>query len=115
MNDRILIIEDEAAIREMIGYTLMKEGYQFAEAESVEAARPLIESQKPDLILMDWMLPGMSGLDFTRRLGAGPGTRDIPVIMLTAKADEREKIQALDTGADDYVTKPFSSRELLAR
>ncbi|HLB31055.1 MAG TPA: phosphate regulon transcriptional regulator PhoB [Gammaproteobacteria bacterium] len=115
MNDRILIIEDEAAIREMIGYTLMKEGYQFAEAESVEAARPLIESQKPDLILMDWMLPGMSGLDFTRRLAADPGTRDIPVIMLTAKADEREKIQALDTGADDYVTKPFSSRELLAR
>lgn len=115
MKDKILIIEDEAAIREMIGYTLMKEGYVFEEAEDVEAACALIHKGKPDLILMDWMLPGMSGVEFTRRLAAGPDTREIPVIMLTARADERDKIQALDTGADDYVTKPFSSKELLAR
>ena len=115
MKEKILIIEDEAAIREMIGYTLMKEGYLFEEAEDVRAARDLIDKGKPDLILMDWMLPGMSGVEFTRRLAAGPDTREIPVIMLTARADERDKIQALDTGADDYVTKPFSSKELLAR
>ena len=115
MKEKILIIEDEAAIREMIGYTLMKEGYLFEEAEDVRAARDLIDKGKPDLILMDWMLPGMSGVEFTSRLAAGPDTREIPVIMLTARADERDKIQALDTGADDYVTKPFSSKELLAR
>ena len=115
MKEKILIIEDEAAIREMIGYTLMKEGYLFEEAEDVESARALIDKNNPDLILMDWMLPGMSGVEFTRRLASDPDTREIPVIMLTARSEESDKIHALDTGADDYVTKPFSSKELLAR
>ena len=87
MKEKILIIEDEAAIREMIGYTLMKEGYRFEEAEDVEAARALIAKNNPDLILMDWMLPGMSGLEFTRRLALDPDTREIPVIMLTARSE----------------------------
>jgi two-component system phosphate regulon response regulator PhoB len=112
---KILIIEDEAAIREMLGYTLMKEGFEFEEAADVEEARPLIARQKPDLILLDWMLPGMNGVDYARRVRNDPETRDIPIIMLTARGEESDKIRGLDTGADDYVTKPFSTKELLAR
>ena len=115
MKAKILIIEDEAAIREMLGYALMKEGYEFQEAGDAEQARPLLAQQQPDLILLDWMLPGVSGVDYARRLRNDPDTRDIPIIMLTARAEEGDKIRALDTGADDYVTKPFSTRELLAR
>jgi len=115
MKGRILIIEDEAAIREMLGYTLMKEGFEFQEAADVDQARPLIERQKPDLILLDWMLPGMSGVDYARRVRNDPETRDIPIIILTARGEETDKVRGLDTGADDYITKPFSSRELLAR
>lgn len=116
MKSRILIIEDEDGIREMLGYTLMKEGYQFNEAVSVEEAQRFLDNQEmPDLILLDWMLPGTSGLDYLRRLRNNPDTRDIPVIMLTAKAGESDKIQGLDIGADDYITKPFSTRELIAR
>jgi len=112
---KILIIEDEAAIREMLGYTLMKEGFEFEEAADVEEARPLIAKGKPDLILLDWMLPGMNGVDYARRVRNDPETRDIPIIMLTARGEETDKIRGLDTGADDYVTKPFSTKELLAR
>lgn len=112
---KILIVEDEEGIREMLGYTLMKEGYQFEEADSVEQAQPIISQEMPDLILLDWMLPGTSGVDYLRRLRSNPETKDVPVIMLTARADEMEKIQGLDVGADDYITKPFSTRELLAR
>ena len=112
---RILIIEDEAAIREMLGYTLMKDGFEFEEAADVEQARPLLGKRKPDLILMDWMLPGMSGVDYARRIRNDPATRDIPIIMLTARGEESDKVRGLDTGADDYITKPFSTRELLAR
>ena len=115
MKGRVLIIEDEAAIREMLGYALVREGFQFEEAADVEQARPLIARQKPDLILMDWMLPGMSGVDYARRVRHDPQTRDIPIIMLTARSDEADKVRGLDTGADDYITKPFSTRELLAR
>jgi len=115
LKGRILIIEDEAAIREMLGYSLMKEGYVCAEAADIEQARAQVQSAKPDIILLDWMLPGMSGIDYARRLRSDPATQDIPVIMLTAKGDEADKIRALDTGADDYMTKPFSTRELLAR
>ena len=115
MKGKILIIEDEAAIREMLGYALMKEGYEYREAADAEQARPLLAEAKPDLILLDWMLPGMSGVDYARRIRNDPGTRDIPIIMLTARGEETDKIRALDTGADDYVTKPFSTRELLAR
>ena len=115
MKGRVLIIEDEAAIREMLGYALVRDGFQFEEAADVEQARPLIARQKPDLILMDWMLPGMSGMDYARRVRNDPATRDIPIIMLTARSDEVDKVRGLDTGADDYITKPFSTRELLAR
>ena len=112
---RVLIVEDEAAIREMLGYALVKEGFKFDEAADVEQARALIARQKPDLILMDWMLPGMSGVDYARRVRSDPRTRDIPIIMITARSDEADKVRGLDTGADDYITKPFSTRELLAR
>lgn len=115
MKHKVLIVEDETPIREMLGYALMKEGYDYSEASDVEEARPLIKQNKPDLILLDWMLPGMSGVDYARRLREEEETSDIPIIMLTAKGEESDKIKALDTGADDYVTKPFSTKELLAR
>ena len=115
MKGKILLVEDEAPIREMLGYTLMKEGYTFMEAADVEEARPLIADDRPDLLLLDWMLPGMNGVDYARRIRNNPDTRDIPIIMLTARGEEAAKIRGLDTGADDYITKPFSTRELLAR
>ncbi len=115
MKGKILIVEDEAPIREMLGYTLMKEGYALHEAADAEQARPLLATEKPDLVLLDWMLPGMSGVDYARRLRNHPDTKAIPVIMLTARGEELDKVRALDTGADDYITKPFSTRELLAR
>jgi two-component system phosphate regulon response regulator PhoB len=113
--DKILIVEDEEAIRDMLGYALMKEGFSCEEATDVDQARVTIESNRPSLILLDWMLPGMSGIDYARRLRSVPETRDIPIIMLTAKGEEADKIKALDTGADDYITKPFSTKELIAR
>ena len=115
MKGKILLVEDEAPIREMLGYTLMKEGYTFREAADVEQARPFLTDDKPDLVLLDWMLPGMNGVDYARRIRNNPDTRDIPIIMLTARGEEADKVRGLDTGADDYITKPFSTRELLAR
>ncbi len=113
--DRILIVEDEEAIRDMLGYALMKEGYVCEEAIDVEQARNNLQAEKPNLILLDWMLPGMSGIDYARRLRSMPETRDIPIIMLTAKGEEVDKVRGLETGADDYITKPFSTKELIAR
>ena len=115
MKGKILLVEDEAPIREMLGYTLMKEGYTLHEAADVEQARPLLANEKPDLVLLDWMLPGMSGVDYARRIRNNPDTRDVPIIMLTARGEEADKVRGLDTGADDYITKPFSTKELLAR
>jgi two-component system phosphate regulon response regulator PhoB len=115
MKDKILIVEDEAAIREMLGYTLMKEGYACQEAADVEQARAIVLKDQPDLILLDWMLPGVSGIDYARRLRSDSDTKNIPIIMLTAKGEEADKVRGLDTGVDDYVTKPFSTKELLAR
>ena len=115
MKGKILIVEDESAIREMLGYTLMKEGYACEEAADAEQARALVEKNRPDLILLDWMLPGMSGIDYARRLRNDTNTQDIPIIMLTARGEESDKVRGLDTGVDDYVTKPFSTKELLAR
>lgn len=115
MKGRILIVEDEAAIREMLGYALSKEGFAFEEAGDVDQARAAMSRARPDLILLDWMLPGVSGVDYARRIRNDPKTRDIPIIMLTARGGELDKIRGLDTGADDYVTKPFSTKELLAR
>ena len=115
MKAKILIVEDEAAIREMLGYTLMKDGYACQEAADVEQARAILLKDRPDLILLDWMLPGVSGIDFARRLRSDSDTQNVPIIMLTAKGDEADKVRGLDTGVDDYITKPFSTRELLAR
>lgn len=112
---RILIIEDEQPIREMVGFALDSAGFEIQEAADVRQAQALIASGLPDLILLDWMLPGMSGIDYARRLKKEDLTREVPIIMLTARTQEEEKVLGLESGADDYVTKPFSPRELLAR
>ena len=113
--DKILIVEDEEAIRDMLGYALMKEGYDCTEANDVDEAKNNLQNAKPNLILLDWMLPGMSGIDYAKRLRTVPETRDIPIIMLTAKSEESDKVLGLETGADDCITKPFSTKELIAR
>jgi len=113
--ERILIVEDERAIREMVGLALGQAGYRCLEAGNAHEAEAVLRAEPPDLVLLDWMLPGLSGVDFARRLRRQPATRDLPVIMLTARADEDDLIQGLEAGADDYITKPFSVRELLAR
>jgi two-component system phosphate regulon response regulator PhoB len=114
-NERILIVDDEAAIREMIAIALDLAGFECLEAEDALAAHHLIVDERPALILLDWMLPGMSGIELARRLKRDEATREIPVIMLTARGEEDNKIQGLDAGADDYITKPFSTRELVSR
>ena len=115
MTGRILIVDDEPGIRQMLNFTLSGDGYTCVEAADIEEAQKAVDARRPDLVLLDWMLPGISGLDFARRLKRNPRTSDVPVIMLTAKAEEPDKIRGLDSGADDYITKPFSTRELLAR
>ena len=115
MPARILVVEDEPAIQTLISVNLRRAGHEVATALDAEAARQRINEALPDLILLDWMLPGMSGVDMLRRLRSDPRTRQVPIIMLTARGDERDKVEGLETGADDYVTKPFSPRELLAR
>jgi two-component system phosphate regulon response regulator PhoB len=112
---QILIVEDERPIREMIAFGLRRSGFEVREAEDVGAARASIADHRPDLVLVDWMLPDMSGLELTRALKRDKDTQEVPIIMLTARADEQDKIMGLDGGADDYLTKPFSPRELLAR
>ena len=111
----ILIVDDEAPIREMIAVALEMAGYECLEAENTQQAHAVIVDRKPDLILLDWMLPGTSGIELARRLKRDELTVDIPIIMLTAKGEEDNKIQGLEVGADDYITKPFSPRELVAR
>jgi two-component system phosphate regulon response regulator PhoB len=112
---QILIVEDEKPIRDMIGFGLRRAGFEVREAEDCQGARVEVANRLPDLVLVDWMLPDMSGLELTRLLKKDPATREVPVIMLTARAEEEDKIRGLEGGADDYVTKPFSPRELLAR
>jgi two-component system phosphate regulon response regulator PhoB len=112
---QILIVEDEKPIRDMIAFGLRRAGYEVREAEDCKMARIQVADQAPDLVLADWMLPDMSGLELTRLLKKDPATKDVPVIMLTARAEEEDKIRGLEGGADDYITKPFSPRELLAR
>ena len=112
---QILIVEDEKPIRDMIGFGLRRAGFEVREAEDCQGARVEVANRLPDLVLVDWMLPDMSGLELTRLLKKDPATREVPVIMLTARAEEEDKIRGLEAGADDYVTKPFSPRELLAR
>ena len=112
---KILIVEDEAAIREMISFHLTRAGFVVLEAGDCGTARGLLADHRPDLALIDWMLPDMSGLELTRMLKRDAAYADLSIIMLTARAEERDKISGLDGGADDYVTKPFSPRELIAR
>ncbi|MFZ1325898.1 MAG: phosphate regulon transcriptional regulator PhoB [Candidatus Contendobacter sp.] len=112
---RILIVEDEQSIREMVLFALASTGYEVREAADARQAQALIAERLPDLVLLDWMLPGISGIDFARRLKREELTRDLPIIMLTARVEEEDKVQGLESGADDYITKPFSPRELVAR
>ena len=108
-------MDDEAPIREMIAVALEMAGYECLEAANVQEAHAQIIDRKPDMILLDWMLPGTSGVEFARRLKREDRTAELPIIMLTAKGEEDNKVQGLEAGADDYITKPFSPRELVAR
>lgn len=116
MDDKtILIVDDEAAIRDMIKMSLEMAGFSCLEAGDIQQAHSIIIDKTPDLVLLDWMLPGGSGIELLRRLKRDEVTHEVPVILLTAKAEEDNKIQGLDVGADDYITKPFAPREMLAR
>ncbi|OIP17733.1 MAG: phosphate regulon transcriptional regulatory protein PhoB [Betaproteobacteria bacterium CG2_30_59_46] len=115
MSATILVVEDEPAIRELVVLNLQQAGHRSVVADSAERALALMRESLPDMILLDWMLPGMSGVELARRLKADSRTRDVPIIMLTARSDEQDKITGLEIGADDYITKPFSPREMNAR
>ncbi|MDY3695233.1 MAG: phosphate regulon transcriptional regulator PhoB [Proteus mirabilis] len=115
MARRILVVEDETAIREMICFVLEQNGFQPIEAEDYDSALSFLIDPYPDLVLLDWMIPGGSGLQVIKQMKRESITRDIPIIMLTAKGEEEDKVQGLETGADDYVIKPFSPKELVAR
>ena len=115
MAARILIVEDEPAIQELLALCLAGAGHETSIAGSADEAYSQTQDVLPDLIVLDWMLPGMSGLEFARKLRAQPRTQAVPIIMLTARAEERDKLAGLETGADDYIVKPFSTRELNAR
>ncbi len=115
MQKHILIVEDEPAIRDMVAFALRRAGMDPAHAADARAAQNMIVERVPDLILLDWMLPGMSGLDLARRLRKEELTRDVPIIMLTARGEETDRVGGLEAGVDDYVVKPFSPRELIAR
>ena len=112
---RILVVEDEQSIRDLIAFGLRRAGCDVALAEHSQAALASIGDRRPDIVLVDWMLPDMSGLELIRVLRRDANTRDIPVVMLTARGEEADKVAGLESGADDYVTKPFSARELIAR
>ncbi len=112
---QILVVEDERPIREMIAFGLRRAGFEVREAADARAARAEVANRRPDMLLVDWMLPDTSGLEFTRALKRDRETRELPVILLTARAEEADKVAGLEGGADDYITKPFSPRELLAR
>ncbi len=111
----VLIVEDEAAQREVLGYNLEAEGFRTTKAEDGEQALVMIEEETPDVIVLDWMLPNVSGIEVCRQLKTRSETRDVPIIMLSARSDEVDKVRGLETGADDYVVKPYSVSELMAR
>lgn len=115
MTANILVVEDEPAIQELLALNIKQAGYNALRSLSAEHAQQLLRETLPDLILLDWMLPGMSGIEYARRLKSDNLTKGIPIIMLTARGDEYDKVRGLEVGADDYVTKPFSPRELNAR
>jgi two-component system, OmpR family, phosphate regulon response regulator PhoB len=112
---RVLVVEDESAIAELIALNLRHAGYEVTLAASAEQAQAAVDGVLPDLVLLDWMLPGQSGLALARRWRGDARTRELPIIMLTARADESDKVAGLDAGADDYLAKPFSTNELMAR
>ena len=111
----VLIVDDESSIREMIAVALEMADYRVLEADNAQDAHAIVVDEKPDLLLLDWMMPGTSGLELARRLKRDETTAELPIILLTAKGEEDNKIQGLEAGADDYITKPFSPRELVAR
>ena len=115
MKPLALIVEDEAALVTLLRYNLEREGFRVAEAHDGEEALVLCQEERPDIVLLDWMLPHLSGIEVCRRLRRLPGTRDLPIIVLTARGEEADKVRGLDSGADDYVTKPFSPAELVSR
>ncbi len=115
MTATVLVVEDEPAIQELVSYNLELAGHRALRADNAEQALEVVRTELPDLVVLDWMLPGMSGIEFARRLRTDRRTHAIPLIMLTARADEKDKLTGLETGADDYLTKPFSPRELNAR
>ncbi|MEX2163385.1 MAG: phosphate regulon transcriptional regulator PhoB [Sulfuricaulis sp.] len=115
MRSKILIVDDEPAIRQMVSLALSQTNYECIEAADSAEAQEKILADKPDLILLDWMLPKVSGVEYARQLRREKLTEDIPVIMLTARTEEEDKVKGFDSGVDDYITKPFSTRELLAR
>lgn len=111
----VLIVEDEAPIRDMIRFALERAHFSVSEAEDTQSARLALAETRPDIVLLDWMLPGMSGAEFARELRRDELTAELPIIMVTARVDEDDRVRGLNLGADDYVTKPFSSSELVAR
>lgn len=114
-NKQILVVEDEASIRDMLRFALERAEFRLTLAANAQEARLRIAESRPDLILLDWMMPGLSGVEYTKELKGGATTKDIPIIMVTARAEEEDKVRALNIGADDYVSKPFSFPELIAR
>ncbi len=115
MSATILVVEDEPGIQEVLKFNLGQHGHDVLVAPDAEEALGMLRGALPDLILLDWMLPGMSGIDFARRVRADHRLKGVPIIILTARTEERDKVLGLDIGADDYITKPFSPRELMAR
>jgi two-component system phosphate regulon response regulator PhoB len=115
MSAKVLVVEDEDALATLLDYNLSKEGYTVFLAPDGEEALLRVDEEEPDLVVLDWMLPKVSGIEVCRRLRQGPKTRNLPIIMLTARGEETDRIRGLDTGADDYVVKPFSMSELTAR
>jgi two-component system phosphate regulon response regulator PhoB len=114
-NPRILVVEDEEALAQLLHYNLDKEGYRVAIANDGEEAMIQADEETPDLVVLDWMLPRLSGIEVCRRLRSGRKTRNVPIIMLTARGEETDRVRGLDTGADDYIVKPVSMSELAAR
>ena len=115
MKPYVLVVEDEDALSTLLQYNLDKEGYRVGLAQDGEEALMMVDEQAPDIVLLDWMLPKVSGVEVCRRLRSRPETRNLPIIMLTARGEESDRIRGLDTGADDYIVKPFSMTELTAR
>jgi two-component system, OmpR family, phosphate regulon response regulator PhoB len=114
-NNSILIVEDESAIRDMLTFILQQAEFSTIATGDCESAQKILADQSPDLILLDWMLPGISGVEWARRLKKDPSYMDLPIILLTARGEEEDKVRGLEIGADDYLTKPFSPKELVAR